>query len=147
MTIPQLLGQVRRHGFAVAFRDGTPSLKPQRTDAKLPDDLLATLKAKREEVIEWFESSTRPAPPSPDESWTAHMTRPDTQAEQDDMVAALDGLIESNRSIQERTPHGFDKSEQSRTAHGRKNVGRRRPRKDDVASGQTLVDGLGGGGV
>jgi hypothetical protein len=58
VTAAQLVGQCRRHGFAVVYDPATgPRLVRQRDGAVLPEHLLESLKAGRLKVIEWFAAS------------------------------------------------------------------------------------------
>jgi len=54
LTIPQLLARVLRHGFVVFCDHGQTALKKTTATAELPAELMTALKARKPELIEWF---------------------------------------------------------------------------------------------
>lgn len=77
MTIAHLFAQVRRHGFFVTFANGTPAVRATKTGAKLPDTVMEQLKARRQEVIEWFRQSPNDPEPEAEPNPTQAPARPE----------------------------------------------------------------------
>ena len=65
MTVPQLVGQAARFGFAVVRTPDGATLKPKRPDAALPPHLLSKFRDNRQAVIDWLDTAKRPPEPEP----------------------------------------------------------------------------------
>ena len=60
MNVGRLIGQVQRYGYSIAYHNGQPSLRKEKPNAELPNEILEELKKRREEIIEWFTQSMNP---------------------------------------------------------------------------------------
>lgn len=54
MTVPQIIGQVRKAGFTFLLSDGNTSLKPMKDGAVLQPELLAKVKAMKPAIVAWL---------------------------------------------------------------------------------------------
>jgi hypothetical protein len=143
VTLAQLIGQVKRHGYAVVCDDGKPTVRPVKGGAKLPDEVLAMLRQRRDEIIAWMNP-----PPEPSFLDRHGLMRPDTVEDLNAVLAALNEFDEWNQRITERRHGAANDATDGPARRPQKNV-RRRPdetgrqrRGDGRDAGDGDVSGL-----